>query len=204
MTTQEARTRRLSVDDWIAAALEIMAADGIGGVKIQRLCDELGVTKGSFYWHFKDLDAFLDAIAEQWRDGEGTFRSRLDAAVRADPKGGLSNAVTAFLDRRLGRLERAMRDWSRTDDRARAAIKAADKRTFDALVVGLRVARLRDVTTRTSARRSCSTRASGSATSDRSATAANPRASSERSSTLLDAHARNRLRSTSFPRRCRS
>jgi hypothetical protein len=44
--------------------------------------------------------------------------------------------VSAFLDRRLGRLERAMRDWSRTDDRARAAIKAADKRTFDALVAG--------------------------------------------------------------------
>ena len=136
MTTQEARPRRLSVDDWIAAALEIMAAEGIGAVKIQRLCDELGVTKGSFYWHFKDLDAFLDAIADQWQRGEGTFRSRLDAAVRADPKDGLSNAVTAFLDRRLGRLERAMRDWSRTDDRARAAIKAADKRTFDALVAG--------------------------------------------------------------------
>jgi AcrR family transcriptional regulator len=136
VTTQETRSRRLSVADWIAPALEIMATDGIGGVKIQRLCDALGVTKGSFYWHFKDLDAFLDAIADQWRSGEGTFRSRLDAAVRVDPKGGLSNAVAAFLDRRLGRLERAMRDWSRTDERARAAIKAADKRTFDALVAG--------------------------------------------------------------------
>jgi AcrR family transcriptional regulator len=129
-------TQRLSVDDWIGAALEIMAADGIGGVKIQRLCDQLGVTKGSFYWHFKDLDAFLDSVAERWRDGEGTFRSRLDAAVRTDPKRGLSDAVSAFLDRRVGRLERAMRDWSRTDERARAAIKSADKRIFDALVSG--------------------------------------------------------------------
>lgn len=136
MTTQDTRSRRLSVDDWVAAALEIMAAEGIGAVKIQRLCDELGVTKGSFYWHFKDLDAFLDAIAEQWRLGEGTFRSRLDAAMRSDPKGGLQNAVSAFLDHRLGRLERAMRDWSRTDGRARAAIRAADERTFGALVTG--------------------------------------------------------------------
>ena len=129
-------TQRLSVDDWIGAALEIMATEGIGGVKIQRLCDQLGVTKGSFYWHFKDLDAFLDAIAERWRDGEGSFRSRLDTAVRSNPKRGLADAVSAFLDRRLGRLERAMRDWSRTDERARAAIKSADKRTFDALVSG--------------------------------------------------------------------
>ena len=133
MTTQKTR---LSVDDWVAAALELMAAEGIGAVKIGRLCDRLGVTKGSFYWHFKDLDAFLDAIAQQWRDGQGTFRSRLDAAISADPKGGLQNAVQAFLHHRLGRLERAMRDWSRSDDRARAAIKAADKRTFDALVAG--------------------------------------------------------------------
>jgi AcrR family transcriptional regulator len=131
-----ARSGRLSVDDWIGAALEIMAADGIGGVKIQRLCDMLGVTKGSFYWHFKDLDAFLDAIAERWREGEGTIRRRLDEAVRTDPKGALLDGVTAFVDTRLGRLERAMRDWSRSDDRARAAIKVADERTFDALVSG--------------------------------------------------------------------
>jgi AcrR family transcriptional regulator len=127
---------RLSVDDWIAAALEILAADGIGGVKIQRLCDLLGVTKGSFYWHFRDLDAFLEAIAERWREGNGAFRSRIDAAVRADPKAGLHDAMTAFLDQRLGRLERAMRDWSRTDERAKTAIKAADKRTFEAIVRG--------------------------------------------------------------------
>jgi AcrR family transcriptional regulator len=127
---------RMTVDDWVIAALKIMTQEGIRGVKIQRLCNELGVTKGSFYWHFKDLDAFLDAIAQRWRDGEGTFRSRWDEAVRADPKVGLHNAVTAFLDKRLGSLERAMRDWSRSDNRARAAIKAADKRTFDAIVEG--------------------------------------------------------------------
>jgi AcrR family transcriptional regulator len=133
VTTQKTR---LNIDDWVQAALEIMATEGIGGVKIGRLCDQLGVTKGSFYWHFKDLDAFLDAIAERWREGQGTFRSRLDDAIAADPKGGLLDAVQAFLDKRLGRLERAMRDWSRADDRARAAIRAADKRTFDALVTG--------------------------------------------------------------------
>ncbi len=127
---------RLSVDDWIVAALDIMAAEGIGGVKIGRLCEKLGVTKGSFYWHFKDLDAFLDAITQRWRDGQGTFRNSLEAAMAADPTTGLRDAITTFLDRRLGRLERAMRDWSRSDARARAAIKASDARTFDTIVSG--------------------------------------------------------------------
>jgi AcrR family transcriptional regulator len=133
MTTQKTR---LTVDDWIVAALDIMAAEGIGGVKIGRLCETLGVTKGSFYWHFKDLDAFLDAITQRWRDGQGTFRNSLQAAIDADPKDGLRDAIVTFLDRRLARLERAMRDWSRTDDRARAAIKASDARTFDTIVRG--------------------------------------------------------------------
>jgi AcrR family transcriptional regulator len=133
MTSQKTR---LSVDDWVEAALEIMASEGIGGVKIGRLCEVLGVTKGSFYWHFKDLDAFLDAIAQQWHDGQGSFRSRLDEIIAADPRRGLADAIEAFIDRRLGRLERAMRDWSRTDERARRAIKAADKRTFDAIATG--------------------------------------------------------------------
>jgi AcrR family transcriptional regulator len=127
---------RLNVDDWIVAALDIMASEGIGGVKIGRLCEKLGVTKGSFYWHFKDLDAFLEAIAQRWRDGEGTFRNHLDDAIADDPKRGLHDAIATFLDRRLGRLERAMRDWSRNDSRARAAIKAADTRTFDTIARG--------------------------------------------------------------------
>jgi len=130
---------RLSVEDWVDAALHVMSDEGIGAVKIQRLCDELGVTKGSFYWHFRDLDAFLDTVAQRWRDGEGTLRSRWDEAVRADPKAAMKDAATVFLDRRLGRLERAMRDWSRTDERARTAIKTADKRAFDAIVDGFRM-----------------------------------------------------------------
>ena len=133
MTTQK---QRLSVDDWIEAALELMTVDGIAGVKIGVLCEQLGVTKGSFYWHFKDLDAFLDAIAERWRDGEGTFRTQFDDAMAADPRRALHDAISTFLDRRLGRLERAMRDWSRNDDRAKQALKAADARTFDTLVNG--------------------------------------------------------------------
>src|SRR5581483_3274028 len=110
-------TQRLSVDDWVEAALHVMAIDGIAGVKIQRLCEHLGVTKGSFYWHFSDLDSFLDAIAERWSRADGMLNDDID------PKGALNGAVSTFLDRRLGRLERAMRDWSRNDERARAAIK---------------------------------------------------------------------------------
>ena len=119
---------KLGVDDWVRTALEIMATDGIGGVKVPRLCERLGVTKGSFYWHFQDLDAFLGAIAAQWEAGEGTFSLPPWHDVS------LENLVGTFVDQRLSRLERAMRDWARTDQRAKSAIRVSDERTFALLV----------------------------------------------------------------------
>src|SRR5262245_38020288 len=102
-----------------------MTDDGVGGVKIHRLCERLGVTKGSFYWHFRDLDEYLGAVAQQWEQGEGAFRAPAETV--------LPELVAFYVDKRLSRLERAMRDWSRTDARARAAIAASDARVFGSL-----------------------------------------------------------------------
>ncbi len=119
--------------DWISAGLELLGEDGIGGVKIQKLCDRLGVTKGSFYWHFTDLDAFLGAMAKHYEDGARIFRDQFTAMARQDPDKTLSEAVRASYDNHLGRIERAMRDWARSDERARAAIEASDRLGFAAI-----------------------------------------------------------------------
>ena len=52
---------RLSRQEWIDAGLKAMARDGVDAVRIERLAAALKVTKGSFYWHFKDRDALLEA-----------------------------------------------------------------------------------------------------------------------------------------------
>ena len=49
---------RLSVEDWIQAGYAILAEEGIKALKIDRLCQCLGVTKGSFYWHFTDMAGY--------------------------------------------------------------------------------------------------------------------------------------------------
>ncbi|HUR78580.1 MAG TPA: TetR/AcrR family transcriptional regulator [Acidimicrobiales bacterium] len=123
-------SHRLSVADWITAGLELLAVDGIGGVKIQKLCDRLGVTKGSFYWHFTDLDAFLGAMAKHYEDGARIFRDQFAAMARQDAQKSLSDAVLFSFENHLGRIERAMRDWARSDPRAQAAIEASDRLAF--------------------------------------------------------------------------
>lgn len=131
MRPRGALSGRLGTDDWVAAALAVMAEDGIGGVKIHRLCERLGVTKGSFYWHFEDVDALLAELVSRWRSAAEQSQA---PRVATDTKQDLLAAVRLFADPRSRRLARAMRDWARTDARARAAVRAGDDAVFANLV----------------------------------------------------------------------
>lgn len=125
-----ATSTRLRADDWLIAALDIMVDEGIGGVKVQRLCDRLGVTKGSFYWHFTDLDAFLGELARRWADDGAESHGKIDVDT-GDPRATLLLAMQVFADRRNRNLARAMREWAQTDPRAKAAIAKADRALYE-------------------------------------------------------------------------
>jgi len=60
------RPSRLSAFDWANAALDVIAEDGVAGVAVEPLARRLGVTKGSFYWHFPSREALLAAALERW------------------------------------------------------------------------------------------------------------------------------------------
>jgi AcrR family transcriptional regulator len=67
MAERRARTqRRLTRDDWINAALSAIADGGLAAVGIEPLAARLGATKGSFYWHFENRDALLQAALNRW------------------------------------------------------------------------------------------------------------------------------------------
>jgi AcrR family transcriptional regulator len=69
---------RLSSADWETAALDALAETGVAGVAIEPLARRLGVTKGSFYWHFIDRDALLAAALRRW---EKSYTDRIIASV---------------------------------------------------------------------------------------------------------------------------
>ncbi|MCT9092701.1 TetR/AcrR family transcriptional regulator [Streptomyces sp. ASQP_92] len=58
--------KHLTPQDWSTAALRAMARGGVAAVSVNALAGELGATRGSFYWHFKDRDALLTAALEMW------------------------------------------------------------------------------------------------------------------------------------------
>ena len=66
-TDRKGRTSdSLTREDWIAGAWELLGDAGLDGVRVEPLAKRLGVTKGSFYWHFKDRQELLDALLDRW------------------------------------------------------------------------------------------------------------------------------------------
>ena len=63
------RSSRLDASAWIEAALEALADGGVEAVRVEPLAKALDVTKGSFYWHFADRRALIDAMLTSWSDG---------------------------------------------------------------------------------------------------------------------------------------
>lgn len=81
------RNGRLSADDWAQAALTLIAEQGVNAVAVEPLARRLGVTKGSFYWHFPSRDALLQAALERWESIEqervfGSLEALPDPRVR--------------------------------------------------------------------------------------------------------------------------
>jgi AcrR family transcriptional regulator len=62
------RTDRLGPDDWTRAALVAIADKGTANVSVERIAKQLGSTKGSFYWHFKDRNALVEAALARWEN----------------------------------------------------------------------------------------------------------------------------------------
>jgi AcrR family transcriptional regulator len=121
---------RLTVEDWIEAGFGLIAEEGLRAVKIDRLCDRLGVTKGSFYWHFSDIRGYLDALTEAWGEAESAQRTTLTALRGLPPAERLLAMMDHLASPRQWTLERAIREWARNDAGVAARVGASDGFVF--------------------------------------------------------------------------
>lgn len=90
--TVRAERSRLSAADWEQAALDVIAEQGVAAVAVEPLARRLGVTKGSFYWHFGTRDELLEATLKRWEQADaGALLAQVDRI--ADPR---ERLVTLF------------------------------------------------------------------------------------------------------------
>lgn len=118
---------QLSAKDWLDQGLRTLARHGFTALKAEPLAKAMGVSRGSFYWHFADIGAFHIAILEHWRD---VAVERIIADIEAlSPD---ASALPALMNRAFGGkpplLESAMRSWAARDPVARSVVQAVDQR----------------------------------------------------------------------------
>ena len=131
---KDEKRRRLTEADWAEAGLKALADHGLEGVRIDSLASQLGVTKGSFYWHFKNRDELLDAIARFWGDTEPDTLIEEVCSLPGDPKMRLDLLGVVYLRKNMNMHDRAMRAWALTDARADAAVIKASRRVQELML----------------------------------------------------------------------
>jgi AcrR family transcriptional regulator len=118
---------------WLDAGLEALRKGGVGAVRVERLAADVGVTKGSFYHHFRDRGALLEEVLEYWA------REMTDAEFERIQtlRGGLAPRLVALaedvLEKGMGRYDPAVRAWAREDRKVAAAVAQFDRRRIKAL-----------------------------------------------------------------------
>jgi len=92
------RPAALAAADWVEAACRAMAEAGVGAVAVEPLARRLGVTKGSFYWHFPNRETLLRAALQRWEEA-ATEEVIAGLAAIADPRQRLARLIaTAFAE----------------------------------------------------------------------------------------------------------
>lgn len=123
---------RLSRNDWLDAAFNAVVAGGFDHVRVLALADTLGVTRGSFYWHFTDHADLISALLARWREREAASEQLLQAAVTGDPQADLEQLLDAALahagvDLENMRFELALRGLGRRDPAVASLLMEVDR-----------------------------------------------------------------------------
>jgi AcrR family transcriptional regulator len=124
---------RTPASTWIEAGLRALADGGPSAVRIDPLASSLGVTRGSFYGHFADRQALLEAMLDSWeRAATDEVLDRVEQRG-GDPRAKLRRAGALTFSPDLLPIELAVRDWARRDPAVGQRLRRVDNRRMDYL-----------------------------------------------------------------------
>ena len=115
--------------DWVENANDVLAREGVSGLRVEVLAKRCGVTKGSFYWHFKDRRDLLEAVLERWKEGRIRDIEKTTSISPGQERAQLHYAIEVYgasRNRRGMAIELAIRDWARHDPQAAAVVESVD------------------------------------------------------------------------------
>ncbi len=106
---------KVTREGWIECAKVVLIEEGIGAVKVDRLAKRLNVTRGGFYYHFKNHHGLLEALLDSWRE-QNLFTPREMQVDSVDHAAQTLDAICGNLIHELGfdpQFDMAIREWAR-------------------------------------------------------------------------------------------
>ena len=115
---------RLTKSDWIDHGLRTLAHDGPNALKVGPMSTTLKVSRGSFYWHFRDIADFRSQILRSWQERMTDRVIRDLEAAKAEPDRLKHLMRRAFVTKRS--LDRAIRSWAAEDKDVATIVASVD------------------------------------------------------------------------------
>lgn len=125
------RAGNLDRENWIEAACRVLAGHGVEKVRVEPLAKKLGVTKGSFYWHFKNRQELLTAVLDKWEQEESIAVISKVNSTSEEPADRLWTLLEVLFDISAFKLEKAVRAWAQSDPNVALRMAQVDRQRID-------------------------------------------------------------------------
>ena len=125
------RKSRLNREDWLQETLKLLQHRGLEGVKIVVIAERMGVTSGSFYWHFKNLRDLLDCLLDYWERELTDAVMESAKAFSGPPENRILTLMLQVIEEDAAIYDHAISIWTRSDPSAKEVFERTLRKRFD-------------------------------------------------------------------------
>ena len=122
---------RVSRNDWIIASIDALGEVGVKGIKVVVVAKKMGVTSGSFYWHFDKLKDLLDAVLDHWEHHLTDHIIKDATDFKGDGDQRILNLMKQVLLEGASEHDHAIAIWARTDPKVKEVYDRTLTRRFE-------------------------------------------------------------------------
>jgi AcrR family transcriptional regulator len=123
--------KKISKEDWLKTALTALSTQGEEAIRIDKLCKELNVSKGSFYHHFKNIDDFIVQLMKYWEKGmTESIIETTEKEISFDEKVEKLNELVSKADHEI---EVKIRAWGLRNEKVKKQIEGVDLKRIEYL-----------------------------------------------------------------------
>ena len=126
MPHSKPKSPSLDRDDWVRAGLELLSSGGVKSVRVEALAKRLTISKGSFYWHFKDREDLLGAMLATWESQQIGWGNAEEVSSRNAAQE-WARLLETVSEPDRGRVDLAIFSWAREDENIRYRVTEIEK-----------------------------------------------------------------------------